>query len=874
MKKSGLIIILVLLSGFGAWLFWLSKNVNDQFKDPVVAAINAQLNAEVAVQNLDMSLWSSFPQVSLRLDTILIHDPLYREDTLLYADELLVKFSLLDLWKKRYNAKGIAFTNALIKLRNYKGELTLKQIIKENENGEGGPFNSELENIHFTNTRYQYWDDSKVFSVSGNIVEGKTRVYLNQTLTELETQLTHTGFQLISGLDTLLVAKPLTLNQPFTIYPDSLVFESGDLEYESLETSQKGRINLSNSGWAFTVSTQSTDITPLLSIYPRLTRTFSDAYNFSGELTTQCTFGQNTEGAFFVESENTVKAGKVTHRKNQITASNIFWNGTFIYNSSQTKFTAKRLNATLPSGALIASGTYDIAPKPKVNGTITGEVNLNKMALLFDLPTPDLFDGKVAIDAKLSGDVPQNLKNLVARNDLKISGKLSLNNIAFPIGVGNHQIQDVTGDVALLNQRILLNQLHFSNNQSTGTIDAALSDFLPLILYGEGNANLNGKVKFDSFHANDWIFPDTKSTENASNERNINFNLAFQSDVLSIGKIEAKQVSATALGTLNQFDLKDLKFKAWDGSVNANLFYSSPQALGRLAMNATLTTVSLEKMFAQFNNFGQSVVTSKEISGNATIEMEMSTEIGKDFMPIEQSITGKADITIDKGRLQNLGVFKDLVTALKENRIARTFIDIDYLNQRLSDVQFETLKNQIVIANSTVSFPEMTIASNLVSMNINGSHTFDNHIDYDLDFRLGELNFRPKEDENGYLQDDGTGYHLYLTMTGTVDNPEVSLNKKAASDARKEKFRKEVKTAGSIIKDEVKSIFRPTGLDEKPEDKGVKFTIEPEKTSETEIGKKAPDSNNKNQPSESQNKKEKKKKSSKIEEDLILDDDF
>jgi hypothetical protein len=98
-----------------------------------------------------------------------------------------------------------------------------------------------------------------------------------------------------------------------------------------------------------------------------------------------------------------------------------------------------------------------------------------------------------------------------------------------------------------------------------------------------------------------------------------------------------------------------------------------------------------------------------------------------------------------------------------------------------------------------------------------GTHTFGNEIDYHFSLALADLlaaKFRKrnvsqsKQSEFGPIEEDGRGRTMvYVSMTGTVDDPVFSYDKKAV----REKISEELKNQKTELKEAFRKEFRNLG---------------------------------------------------------------
>jgi hypothetical protein len=96
----------------------------------------------------------------------------------------------------------------------------------------------------------------------------------------------------------------------------------------------------------------------------------------------------------------------------------------------------------------------------------------------------------------------------------------------------------------------------------------------------------------------------------------------------------------------------------------------------------------------------------------------------------------------------------------------------------------------------------MTIQSSALDMDISGTHTFSNKIDYRFAFRFRDLKEKSTVSEFGEEVDDGTGMKVYMRMYGDLDNPTIEWDKTARKQQAAENRAAEKETVKSMLKSE------------------------------------------------------------------------
>ena len=191
--------------------------------------------------------------------------------------------------------------------------------------------------------------------------------------------------------------------------------------------------------------------------------------------------------------------------------------------------------------------------------------------------------------------------------------------------------------------------------------------------------------------------------------------------------------------------------------------------------------------------------------------------------------------------------------------------NLQILEKRLKSISFESLKNTITIHNSVVTIPKMFISSSVLDMNVSGTHTFDNDINYRFDFKFRDLKESNQNSEFGEIIDDGTGFRMFLKMFGPLDNPSLEWDKEQKKKSAQEYRQEEKKQIKEMLKTEFGAFKNDSTVEEYvPEDKpkeALKINWEPTKN--------GPETNDSFAPTlEKINEEKPKKKQSKLKKAL------
>lgn len=163
LKWTGItLLVLIILLVSAPFLF---KN---KIKEMVIASINKNLDATVVVNDVDLSLFRSFPLADVGIDKIsVINKAPFAGDTLFYAGELNLRMSVKELFKSAEEGMAIeSFSSKNGKVNilfnkdgigNY--DIALKNKEEDKGPSEDTPLKFKVQNYNVENFKFRYADE-------------------------------------------------------------------------------------------------------------------------------------------------------------------------------------------------------------------------------------------------------------------------------------------------------------------------------------------------------------------------------------------------------------------------------------------------------------------------------------------------------------------------------------------------------------------------------------------------------------------------------------------------------------------------------------------------------------------------------------------
>jgi hypothetical protein len=146
----------------------------------------------------------------------------------------------------------------------------------------------------------------------------------------------------------------------------------------------------------------------------------------------------------------------------------------------------------------------------------------------------------------------------------------------------------------------------------------------------------------------------------------------------------------------------------------------------------------------------------------------------------------------------------------------------------LKRIKFSTLQSNIEINNRTITIPKTAIKNSALNLDLSGTHTFDNEIDYHIQLLISELlakKRQKKDDEFGPVEKDSNKRSAFISMTGTVDNPIIKYDRMGLKQKIKEDLKQEKQTIKTLLKTEF-GLFKKDSSLRSPKKEETTFEIE------------------------------------------------
>ncbi|MBA9072875.1 hypothetical protein GGR22_001001 [Flavobacterium gossypii] len=739
LKAVGIFLLVIIIALAAApFLF------KDKIKQLVLKSINENVDAKVAFNDVDLSLFKSFPRANVTIDKLsIINKAPFEGDTLVYAGEVNLKMSIKELFKSEgepMNIESFSSKNGVINIlfdKNGVGnfDIAIKDKKDKKEDSKSKPFAMNVQNYEIENLRFTYFDErSKVKMVidslnhqgKGNFAASKLDL-TTKTTAKVSLDMDKTNYMKNIKLDLDAVLGIDLENSKYTFKDNKALINQLPLEFD-------GFIQIVDAGQEYdlTFKTPTSSFKNFLGVIP-------EAY--AGNLSTVKTTGDFKVSGF----AKGLYSDKTVPKFNLAIASN---NASFKYPDLPKSVENIVIDTKIINETGILNDTYvnldklsfridqdvfnvqanvkNIVENPLVDAKLKGTVNLANVSKAYPVKLDTPLSGILKADIETKFDMKSvetnQYQNIQAAGNASISGfkYVDADKKAYTINTAVAQFS---------NQKINLQQLDMTTGKTDLKVNGILENFLG---YAFKDQELRGNftMKSNQFLVSDFMSKTettvnnkTVTTEAVKIPKLLNVTLNASANTVVYDNLNLKNVSGKIIVKDEAVSLQNLKTSIFNGLITATGDVSTKGKVPTFNMNLGLSTVDINQTFSQLDMLKKIAPIADAINGklNSTIKLSGNLD-AKTMSPDLNTLSGDLfgqllSTTINS---KNSAVLNKLDEKVK-------FIDLQKLN--LND-----LKANLTFKDGKVNVKPFDIKYQDIKINVGGQHGFDQSMNYNLKF--------------------------------------------------------------------------------------------------------------------------------------------
>lgn len=793
------IIFIVLSIGMIIFVQTNNKTVVNELKKQ----LNKYLLTEVQINNMHISSLRNFPNITLILDKVVVKEvPKESGLNLAELDKVYLVMNLIDFIRKDYIIQKVICSSGKINIRRYLNNTYNYDIWKTTStDSTTSNIDFEINKAIFQNINLFYIDYPLDYNftatvtkcdLKGNLTESPYKMTVHSKTKDLKLRVHKRNFAKddLVGIQTNLIYD--AENEIFELHQSKLWIDQNKIEidgsyiYNFKKSTAKIDLALEANSLSY-----NTIFDYLPDTYKYELKDYLIEGNVSFKVRIKGIYDENKFPSIQVDfnTDNT----DISNESEKFSIKKIKLDGTFNNggksNSASYKISIPGFQGVIDNNKIKGSIVIQNISNPYLDIKLKSKISLISLNTFLKTSSFKFDSGFVDLDLIYKGKI-KGIKTMSDQE--KIEAKLILESGGLTDKSGN-EIRKLYGNIHIAENQVIVKGLSAKINQTGYSFDGSITGLITYLLKKSLNLEIDGDLSIDKV--------DLTKKKKISNKYNQSFFLpeltGFDFDInLKVGELVIPGFSANQLiGKIQvkneNIIAKNLNIKTSYGSgIITGMLSKSPRNEIIFEGQSVLSKIDLNKLFVQFKNFGQNNITDKNLKGLADANIQLIFSFDSNFNFIESNFYALADITITNGELINYQTIQNLFGFIKL--------------KKMNYILFDKIQNTIIIKDREINIPKMTMKSSACNMEVQGRHTFDNQMEYNMKINLTKLFFgKNKIDINQFenSEDDTKGgINLYVTMYGDGSNPKFKLNKSSMQIKVKDGLQNQKKEMKEILK--------------------------------------------------------------------------
>ncbi|MDN5200798.1 AsmA-like C-terminal region-containing protein [Fulvivirgaceae bacterium BMA10] len=799
-----LTVVLLLLAGIGFTMVYQDRIVN-----LFIEEANGYLNTPISVKKIELSVLKKFPHMAIVLEDVSMQESLpASKNHLASVKKIYLTFSLLDLIRGKYVVNQAHLEDADVQLRITKSGKLNYNIVKKNDEGAGGEFSFNFQKLKLDNIDFSYINERKNQEIILAVKSADSR--FAQIGRKLDIQLKgDLESKEISIQDQAYFKdKHISLNTSFQYDLDEalLDFSPSNLKIRKSNFIVNGAYKIDKvSSIDLAVRGENTDFQTLLSLLPEKYSKRLSAYRSDGDVyfngsikgdlgrdkspSLQINFGCNNASFFHPEYKkkltNASLTGSFNHKKiNDLASASLMLEG---------------INAKIDNRGIEGSFFIENFKEPFLDCAIKASFEVGALMEFLPLEAIKEASGNIDMDVKVNGRL-RDLKRVSNANRVKSSGAIKVRGLNFSLKENALAFRNFNGNLSFSNSDLTIKNLSGGVGSSDFKVSGNFKNFIALIIAKQQPIIIEADLKSRFINLDELLLDKRKISVSDRKETKYFLDITPRLSLLfncHVEKLKFKRFNGRkirgALRVKNQIaNTNNLYFQAAGGTVRLKGSVSAKAKNALLvSTDAVFNQIHIDSIFHIFENFNQNFLVDHHLRGQIDASVQTKMGFNKHLKWFPGSLVADVQTSIKNGELNNFEPMQ------KVSRFIR--------KESLSHLRFSELRNNIRIENKTIYLPPMEVSSNVRTIEVQGTHTFDQLISYNLKVPIKNASQRDKDEAFGAIEKSGEGQsNLFLSIKGTAKDYRITYDSKAVANKIKGDLKKEGQELKNIFKNKGK----------------------------------------------------------------------
>jgi len=778
-----------------------------QIEKAVKNSINNSVNATVEWEDLDLSLFSSFPDAELKLKNLsVINKAPFEGDTLATSEELALSLGIPQLFKGGpYSINELALNRAYVNIKvdslgnaNYDiAKETAADTTAQASNG-GSALSLDIQHYEINNSRINYLDEStKTFLRitdfnhygNGDFTADKTNLETNtEAIVSFEfdsiNYLNKNSLKLDADFEMDLA------NQKYTFLENEALINQLPLTFDGFV-----KINEENQELDLTFKTPSSDFKNFLAVIPETYAKNLDGVETTGDFTVNGMIKGIVDEEHIpmmdiaIKSDNaSFKYPDLPKKVEDISIDAVLKNETGLL--ADTYVNLDQLDFRIDQDRFSAKGNFkNLMDNPLIDLTANGTLNLANLEKAYPLDLDMDLNG--ILNANLTTNFDMNSIEKEQYQNVKSSGRASISNFKYTSPEIPNDVNIAKASLNFNTQKVTLEEMDIKSGQTDAKITGTLDNLMGYLF---SDQQLKGRfnVQSNTFSVNDFMVAQAEETtnenENTSEEKEttptptgeeaikipsfLDARLDFNAKNVIYDNLTLKNTKGAVVIVDETASLENVSADIFGGNIGINGNVSTKNATPVFDMQLNLNRIDIVESFQNLELIQNLAPLAKALQGSLNTKINLSGNLTNELTPILTSLGGTAFAQIINAQ----------VDTEKTPLLSKLDGQLNFIN--LDNLALKDLATNLKFNNGQIEVDPFNFNIKDINITAGGSHSFDNQMNYNLKLDI-PAKYLGSEVGNGLASLtktdlENTKVQLPIGLSGSFNSPQIQLNMKQA----------------------------------------------------------------------------------------------
>ena len=798
------IVLLVLIIGLIAAPFLFRGQLEDLLK----RSINENINATVAWEDFDLTLFSRFPDAAVKVNNFsVVNNAPFAGDTLASGAVLQLDMGVMQLFKTSSGEPiaidAIRLDDAYVNIKVDSLGNANYDIAKENPNASAtadtladssGGFSFAVQHYELNNSRINYLDESTQTFLRLSEVNHEGDGDFSAAISSLNTKTEALASFDLDGVNYLNNNK-LSLDAVIEMNLDEqrYTFKENEALVNQLPLVFEGfvQINEANNELDLSFETPTSDFKNFLGVIPEVYAKNLDGVTTTGDFKVVGNIKGIVDETHIPMLDIAINSNNASFKYPELPKSveDIIIDAQIVNETGNVDDTYLRLgnlNFRIDQDVFNAKGRIDrLTTNPLVDLALKGKLNLAKLEQAYPLELDQDINGLLTVDMTANFDM-ESVEQERYQN-IKSSGTASLKDFKYLSPELPNALNMAQANVTFNPGTITLNALEAQTGQTDIFAKGSIENLIPFVLSKEDlkgrftvNSNVINLADFSVVEDATATQDEETATTSASSSGNaaikipsfLDAALDFSAGKVIYDNITLSNVKGNVTVQNETASLNNIRSDIFGGAIGLNGNVSTKNTTPTFEMALDLSSVDISESFNGLEMLQQLTPIAKALQGKLNTNIQLKGNLTDDLTPVLSSLAGNA-----LAQLLTAEVNPQQMKLLSALDSKLDFID-------LQNLDLSNLKTQLSFDNGLVTVKPFDFNIKGINVGVSGTHSLENSMNYTLNLKVpgsylgskvgSTLANLSNADLEKYTVD------LPINLTGDFTNPQVSLNTQQA----------------------------------------------------------------------------------------------